>query len=142
MDDLTGGVPDVSVCIVNWNTRELLRRCLQSIRDHTTGLAVEVIVVDNASRDSSAEMVAQHFPETRLVVSNQNLGFAGNREFFMNTLNWLSLQENLIAIRPRQPEDRRLSLTPDQQNRIAILTIFLIPGIVFASGIYAWWRRR
>ncbi len=74
--------------------------------------------------------------------TNQNFGFAGNRDFFMNALNWLSQQENLIAIRPRQPEDRRLSLTPDQQNRIAILTIFLIPGIVFASGIYAWWRRR
>jgi ABC-type uncharacterized transport system involved in gliding motility auxiliary subunit len=88
-------------------------------------------------------------PETRIVAlgdsdfaTNETIAFAGNRDFFMNALNWLSQQENLIAIRPRQPEDRRLTLTPDQQNRIAILTIFLIPGLVFATGVYTWWKRR
>ena len=74
--------------------------------------------------------------------SNMAIGIAGNRDFFMNSMNWLSQQENLIAIRPRQPEDRRLTLTADQQNRIMILTLFIIPGLVFASGIYTWWRRR
>ena len=59
----------------------------------------------------------------------------------MNSLNWLAQQENLIAVRPRQPEDRRLTLTADQQNRIMILTLFIIPGLVFASGVYTWWRR-
>jgi GT2 family glycosyltransferase len=66
---------DVSVCIVNWNTRELLRRCLQSIREHTTELRLEVIVVDNASADSSAAMVATDFPEVKLLASKENLGF-------------------------------------------------------------------
>ena len=56
------------------------------------------------------------------------IGISGNRDFFMNSLNWLSQQENLIAVRPRQPEDRRLTLTADQQNRIMILTLFMIPG--------------
>ena len=56
------------------------------------------------------------------------IGISGNRDFFMNSLNWLSQQENLIAVRPRQPEDRRLTLTADQQNRIMILTLFIIPG--------------
>jgi GT2 family glycosyltransferase len=67
---------DVSVCIVNWNTRELLRHCLQSIRDRTRGLEVEVVVVDNASVDDSAEMVRVDFPEVKLVMSMENLGFA------------------------------------------------------------------
>ena len=88
-------------------------------------------------------------PETRVVAvgdsdfaSNMAIGISGNRDFFMNSMNWLSQQENLIAVRPRQPEDRRLTLTADQQNRIAILTIFIIPGLVFATGIYTWWKRR
>lgn len=92
---------------------------------------------------------SERTPETRVVAvgdsdfaSNMAIGISGNRDFFMNSLNWLSQQENLIAVRPRQAEDRRLTLTADQQNRIMILSLFIIPGIVFASGVYTWWRRR
>jgi GT2 family glycosyltransferase len=67
---------DVSVCIVNWNTRELLRSCLQSIAAHTEGIAYEIIVVDNASSDDSADMVVREFPGVRLIASKDNLGFA------------------------------------------------------------------
>jgi ABC-type uncharacterized transport system involved in gliding motility auxiliary subunit len=88
-------------------------------------------------------------PESRLVAigdsdfaSNMAIGVQGNRDFFMNALNWLAQQENLIAVRPRQPQDHRLTLTADQQNRIMILSIFIIPGLVFATGVYTWWRRR
>jgi ABC-type uncharacterized transport system involved in gliding motility auxiliary subunit len=88
-------------------------------------------------------------PETRIVAmgdsdfaSNAALGIQGNRDFFMNAVNWLAQQENLIAIRPREPEDRRLTMTADQQQRIMLLSIFIIPGLVFATGVYTWWRRR
>ena len=88
-------------------------------------------------------------PESRVVAigdsdfaANFGLGIQGNRDFFMNTLSWLAQQENLIAIRPRQPEDRRLTLTADQQQRIMLLCLFIIPGLVFSSGVYTWWRRR
>jgi ABC-type uncharacterized transport system involved in gliding motility auxiliary subunit len=88
-------------------------------------------------------------PESRVVgigdsefAANAGVGIQGNRDFFMNAINWLAQQENLIAIRPREPEDRRLTLTADQQNRIMILCLFIIPGLVFASGVYTWWRRR
>ena len=88
-------------------------------------------------------------PESRVVgigdsdfAANYGLGIQGNRDFFMNAVNWLAQQENLIAIRPREPEDRRLTLTADQQQRIMLLCLFIIPGIVFASGVYTWWRRR
>jgi ABC-type uncharacterized transport system involved in gliding motility auxiliary subunit len=100
----------------------------------------------NASPDSPD---AERTPETRIVAvgdsdfaSNMAIGISGNRDFFMNTVNWLSQQENLIAVRPRQPEDRRLTLTADQQNRIMILSLFIIPGLVFATGVYTWWKRR
>ncbi len=67
---------DVSVCIVNWNTRDLLHNCLASIARHTHGCRVEVIVVDNASADDSVEMVRTGFPDVRVIASRANLGFA------------------------------------------------------------------
>jgi len=88
-------------------------------------------------------------PETRVVVfgdsdfaSNAALGIQGNRDLFMNTLGWLTQQENLISIRPKDAEDRRITLTATQQNNLAILSLLLIPGFIFATGIYTWWRRR
>jgi N-acetylglucosaminyl-diphospho-decaprenol L-rhamnosyltransferase len=67
---------DVSICIVNWNTRELLCKCLDSIRRLTKGVRYETIVVDNASSDDSVETVRREFPEVRLIASTENLGFA------------------------------------------------------------------
>ena len=88
-------------------------------------------------------------PETRVVVfgdsdfgSNGLLGFQGNHNLFMNTVSWLAQQENLIAIRPRDPEDRRVTLTARQQSLIRLLAIFVIPGLILAAGVQTWWRRR
>jgi ABC-type uncharacterized transport system involved in gliding motility auxiliary subunit len=74
--------------------------------------------------------------------ANFILGFQGNRDLFMNMVNWLAQQENLIAIRPREPEDRRVTLTADQQRRIMLLTLVLLPLSIVGAGIYSWWRRR
>jgi GT2 family glycosyltransferase len=68
--------PDVSVCIVNWNCREVLRACLRSLRPRRQGLRAEVIVVDNGSTDGAADMVARDFPRVRLVRNADNAGFA------------------------------------------------------------------
>ncbi len=67
---------DVSVCIVNWNTRELLRECIKSIKEKTSGIIYEIIIVDNASVDGSAEMLKEEFPDCKLIASRENLGFA------------------------------------------------------------------
>jgi ABC-type uncharacterized transport system involved in gliding motility auxiliary subunit len=87
--------------------------------------------------------------ETRVVAfgdsdfaSNGALGVAGNRDLFLNTVNWLAQQENLIAIRPRDPEDRRITLTADQERRIFYLTVLIVPGLVLLAGVQTWWRRR
>lgn len=65
----------VSIVIVNWNTRDILHDCLASIENQTT-LKHEVIVVDNASSDGSAEMVRQNFPDVTLIANSDNRGFA------------------------------------------------------------------
>jgi GT2 family glycosyltransferase len=70
-----GGV-DLSTIIVSFNTRELLRECLATLARETSGLAHETIVIDNASRDGSAEMVAREFSAVKLIRSVSNLGFA------------------------------------------------------------------
>ena len=84
---------DLSVVIVSWNVRELLRRCLQSVvyspqssvlsrtQDDDQGLRTEIIVVDNASSDGSVEMVRAEFPQVRLIANERNLGFTrGNNQ--------------------------------------------------------------
>jgi len=87
-------------------------------------------------------------PETRVAVigdsdfaANGYLGIQGNRDMFLNAVGWLAQQENLISIRPRDPEDRRLTLTADQQRLIA-WGVLLLPLAVFGIGIYNWTRRR
>lgn len=67
---------DVSVVVVSYNGRDLLRRCLASIYQQTRDVAFEVIVVDNASQDGTPEMVMSEFPQVRLVRRDSNAGFA------------------------------------------------------------------
>ncbi len=88
-------------------------------------------------------------PESRLVVfgdadfaSNAYGGVEGNPNLFANALNWLAQQENLIAVRPKSANDRRLEMTARQQQGVLITSIFLMPALVFGVGIYTWWRRR
>jgi gliding motility-associatede transport system auxiliary component len=88
-------------------------------------------------------------PETRVVVmgdsdfaANSGLGIQGNRDLFMNIVGWASQQENLISIRPKEPDDRRITLTATQQSNILWLSLLIIPGFIFGSGVYSWWRRR
>lgn len=67
---------DVSIIIVNWNTRDILRECLASIYLQTEGISYEIIVIDNASSDSSAEMVKREFSQVLLLENQENRGFA------------------------------------------------------------------
>lgn len=67
---------DVSIIIVNWNTKALLRECLESIDVQTRGISYEIIVVDNASADHSGTMVREEFPEVILIENTDNRGFA------------------------------------------------------------------
>ena len=88
-------------------------------------------------------------PESRVVVfgdsdfaSNFALGVSGNKDLFMNAVNWLAQQENLIAIRPREADDRRITMTAGQLLQVILLGLVIVPLFVLGSGVYAWWRRR
>jgi len=67
---------DVSVVIVNWNTRDILGDCLRTIYEQTRSAAFEVIVVDNASQDGSPEMVRTDYPQAMLLANGTNVGYA------------------------------------------------------------------
>ena len=88
-------------------------------------------------------------PESRLVVvgdsdfaSNSALGIQGNRDLFLNIVNWAAQQDTLISIRPKDPEDRRLTLTASQQTTLFWASVVVLPAIIWGAGIYSWSRRR
>jgi hypothetical protein len=67
---------DLSIIIVNWNVKDLLRNCLRSIYEKTHSIAFEIIVVDNVSSDDSVEMMHTEFPGVTVLAVSENLGFA------------------------------------------------------------------
>jgi ABC-type uncharacterized transport system involved in gliding motility auxiliary subunit len=77
-----------------------------------------------------------------LWAANSFLPFNGNRDLALNTINWLSSDEDLISIRPKEPEDRKLTMTRAQVRWVGITSLFLIPLIVIGTGLSVWWRRR
>jgi ABC-type uncharacterized transport system involved in gliding motility auxiliary subunit len=88
-------------------------------------------------------------PQTRIAVigdsdfvSNAVIGVPGNSDLFVNINNWLTQQEDLISIHPRAADDRRVVLTADQQRRLALMSLILLPGLVLGAGVYTWFQRR
>lgn len=73
---LNSNAPALSVAIVSWNTRDTLADCLRSMFHHTRTLNFEVIVVGNASADSTVEMLESDFPEVKVIANDSNVGFA------------------------------------------------------------------
>lgn len=67
---------DISIVIVNWNTRDILRDCLRSVYEETQDVEYEIIVVDNDSSDGSSVMVKAEFPQVILIENSENCGFA------------------------------------------------------------------
>jgi len=121
--------------------------------DVTGPVPVAVAVATPAKTDTPApeqkEGEEQKSPETRLAVfgdsdfvANAYLGLEGNSNLFLNTVNWLAQQESLIAIRAKDPADRRLTMTANQATAMFWVSIVLIPAAVIGAGVFSWWRRR
>ena len=88
-------------------------------------------------------------PQGRFVVvgSSQWLGnnfirFNGNRDLFLNMVNWLSADEDLISIRPKSPEDRPLNMSAQKLNSVFWLSVVIFPLGVVGFGMATWWKRR
>jgi len=83
VDDPRADAVDISVVIVNWNTRDLLKKCLESVYKTIHDLPFEVIVVDNNSSDGSADMLREEFPSVITLINRENRGFgAANNQAF------------------------------------------------------------
>ena len=95
------GVPGVSVVVINWNTRDMTLDCLASVFEHTRDVSVEVIVVDNASTDGSAQAIAQRFPQVTLIANRENRGFAAANNQAMRQARgryWLLLNSDTLVL--------------------------------------------
>ena len=74
--------------------------------------------------------------------ANFFIRFNGNRDLALNAMNWLSSDEDLISIRPKEEEDRRITMTRAQMSWVRTTSQFLIPLVVVFAGVSVWWRRR
>jgi ABC-type uncharacterized transport system involved in gliding motility auxiliary subunit len=87
--------------------------------------------------------------ESRLVVigdsdfaSNGAFKFQRNADLFLNSVNWLAEEEDLISIRAKSASNRSVTMTESQQRTFFLLSVALMPLAVIGSGIYIWWKRR
>lgn len=74
--------------------------------------------------------------------ANNFIGFNGNRDLALNAINWLASDEDLISIRPKDRDDRRITLTQAQIRWLTISSQFLLPLLIVVGGVAVWWRRR
>jgi ABC-type uncharacterized transport system involved in gliding motility auxiliary subunit len=75
-------------------------------------------------------------------IANRFIDFNGNDDLALNTINWLSSDEDLISIRPKQQEERNITMTRAQLSWVRAVSQFLLPMIVVIAGIGVWWKRR
>ena len=79
---------------------------------------------------------------TSIFARNNFLGRGSNLDLLLNILSWLSSDEDLISIRPKDPQDTPLDLSSSDMSRVFFLTVVGFPLVIIVAGINAWWRRR
>jgi len=75
-------------------------------------------------------------------LGNSFINFNGNRDLALNATNWLASDEDLISIRPKEREDRRIMMTNGQLNWVITTSQFLMPVAIIIAGVSVWWKRR
>ncbi len=129
----------LSVIVVNWNLRDELAACLASLRAQTHR-DLEVIVVDNGSEDGSVELVADEFPEFKLLRETENLGFAEgcNRGIHVATGEWVAMLNNDAVADPAWATElvRAAEHGPDRLGMLQSLMLFKQrPDTINSTGI-------
>ncbi len=104
------------------------------------------VAVSREIRPATDDTPAVH---ARMVVAgtsnfprNDYFGTQGNSNMFLNMVSWLAQDDDLISIRPKDPEDRRIVLSESQSSIVRLLSLLVLPGIVLAAGIAVVWNRR
>src|SRR6478609_674682 len=130
--------PLVNVAIVSWNTRDLLRRCLESFAPEAERGRCDVWVVDNASSDASAEMVREEFPWVQLVASGENLGFGPAINMVANQTSapFVGVANADIALRPGAI-DALLGAAEGDPGAGAIAPRLILPDGSTQHSVYA-----
>jgi ABC-type uncharacterized transport system involved in gliding motility auxiliary subunit len=118
----------------------------------TRGPVVLAVAVeaDTPNPPADSDVPPAQRPKTRAVIvgdsdfpTNNVLSLpVGNRDLFMNAVNWLSGSEELASIRPKPPEQRQLFLSTVQRNTIFFSTVIFVPLLILAAGTLVWWGRR
>ena len=106
-------------------------------------------LAEEGSRDAPMEAEDDQDNQSILVVfgdsdfaSNASFDFSGNGDLFLNTINWLTEEKDLISIRPQQPDFTPLFLTRSQGKVLMVLSLFLLPSAVIITGLTIWRKRR
>jgi gliding motility-associatede transport system auxiliary component len=81
---------------------------------------------------------------TSSAAANQMFGISkiGNSDLILNMMNWLTADEDLISIRPKDPEDRRISMTSRQMSTLFYTSVIFFPLVIIIAGVSSWWRKR
>jgi ABC-type uncharacterized transport system involved in gliding motility auxiliary subunit len=74
--------------------------------------------------------------------ANRFINFNGNNDLALNAINWLASDEDLISIRPKPQEDRRITMTRAQLNLVRVTSQFVLPLVIVFAGVGVWWKRR
>ena len=116
---------DLGIIILNYNTRDLLRDCLRSVLDDQGDFSCQVCVVDNASHDGSADMVARAFPQVHLIRSTVNGGFSYGNNLGLRAFGFHN---------PTQPTARLSENLPQSQFERPTYVLLLNPDTVVPPG--------
>lgn len=128
----------VSVIVLNWNRKALLKRCLDAVLRQTYG-EIEVLLVDNASKDGSPDYVREHYPQVRLIENKANLGFCGGNNVGINHArgNYIVLVNNDAFLDPECVEEMMKTIQRDPKIGAVATKILLEdqPTHLDAAGI-------
>ena len=104
------------------------------------GLAVAATIPRGPREEAVSRLVV--VGDSDFIVNELTSAPLLNADLFLNMTNWVVQDEDLISIRPRKPEDRRIALSARERTNVFFLSLFIIPGVVAVTGVSAWWGRR
>ncbi len=136
----------------SWSERQLDQKQVKFDKDVDGPGPVSLALVETLKAKAevqNAEAAGAEAPEARLAVvgdsdfvSNRYLGLSGNANFFLNTVNWLTEEADLISIQPRTSSPRTIQMSPSQGRLLFFVSVILLPLAVLVLGVAVWLRRR